>query len=225
MRQIRKRLTYANVMSSIAMFLVLAGGAAFAATQLPKNSVGAKQLKKGAVKTSKLDAGAVKAGKLATDAVKTSRIRAEAVTGDKIAVASILNNKIAADAVTGDKIAADAVTEPDLADDSVTNTKIASESVTQAKLAAGSVGAAQLKNITVVSQTSPSVANGVSTGATATCPTGEVAISGGFETANLGAASWELKRLVRSGNGWRAFGTNTSGSNSTITAFAYCLNE
>ena len=45
MKQIRKRLTYANVMSSIAVFLVL-GGAAVAATQLPKNSVGSKQLKK-----------------------------------------------------------------------------------------------------------------------------------------------------------------------------------
>lgn len=58
---------------------------------------------------------------------------------------------------------------------------------------------------------------------TATCPTGEFPLSGGFETANVGAASWELKRLVRSGNGWRAFGTSTSGGNSTITTFAYCL--
>ena len=31
MKTIRKRLTYANVMSTIALFLVLAGGAAYAA--------------------------------------------------------------------------------------------------------------------------------------------------------------------------------------------------
>jgi hypothetical protein len=55
MKRLRSKLTYANVMASIAVFLVLGGGAAFAATQmLPKNSVGAKQLKKGAVTPAKL---------------------------------------------------------------------------------------------------------------------------------------------------------------------------
>ncbi len=49
MKSVRKRLTYANVMSSIAVFLVLAGGTAFAASQLGKESVGTKQLKKEAV--------------------------------------------------------------------------------------------------------------------------------------------------------------------------------
>jgi hypothetical protein len=56
-KQIKKRLTYANVMSSIAVFLVL-GGAAVAATQLPKNSVGTKQLKKEAVSLAKIKKGA-----------------------------------------------------------------------------------------------------------------------------------------------------------------------
>ncbi|MBS1882496.1 MAG: hypothetical protein JSS97_06020 [Actinobacteria bacterium] len=47
MKHVRKRLTYANVMSSLAVFLILAGGTAFAATELAKNTVGTKQLKKG----------------------------------------------------------------------------------------------------------------------------------------------------------------------------------
>jgi hypothetical protein len=38
LKQIRKRLTYANVMSSIAVFLILGGATAFAA--LGKNTVG-----------------------------------------------------------------------------------------------------------------------------------------------------------------------------------------
>jgi hypothetical protein len=54
----RKRLSYANVMSSIAVFLVL-GGAAVAATQLPKNSVGSKQLKKNAVTSVKVKNGSL----------------------------------------------------------------------------------------------------------------------------------------------------------------------
>lgn len=54
MKSVRKRLTYANVMSSLAVFLVLAGGSAFAATQLGKNTVGTKQLKKEAVTLAKI---------------------------------------------------------------------------------------------------------------------------------------------------------------------------
>jgi hypothetical protein len=60
MKSVRKRLTYANVMSSIAVFLVLAGGTAFAASQLGKETVGAKQLKKEAVSLAKINAAAKK---------------------------------------------------------------------------------------------------------------------------------------------------------------------
>lgn len=54
----RKRLSYANVMSSIAVFLVL-GGAAVAAIHLPKNSVGTKQLRKNAVTSAKVKNGSL----------------------------------------------------------------------------------------------------------------------------------------------------------------------
>src|ERR1700748_2930556 len=66
MKSVRKRLTYANVMSSIAAFLVLAGGTAFAASQLGKESVGTKQLKKEAVSLAKINAAAKKSLKGAT---------------------------------------------------------------------------------------------------------------------------------------------------------------
>ena len=51
--RLRKHLTYANVLATACLFVVLGGGA-YAATQLPKNSVGAKQLKKGAVTPAKI---------------------------------------------------------------------------------------------------------------------------------------------------------------------------
>jgi hypothetical protein len=47
-------LTYANVVATLALFLVLSGGAAYAASRLAKNSVGAAQLKKNAVTPAKL---------------------------------------------------------------------------------------------------------------------------------------------------------------------------
>jgi hypothetical protein len=79
LKQLRKRLTYANVMSSIAVFLVLGGGAAFAAGQLGKNSVGSKQLKKNAVTSAKIK----------KNAVTTAKIRNRAVTGAKINVGTL----------------------------------------------------------------------------------------------------------------------------------------
>ena len=53
----RPRLTYANVIATLALFLALGGGA-WAATKLPKNSVGTAQLKKGAVTPTKISKAA-----------------------------------------------------------------------------------------------------------------------------------------------------------------------
>ncbi|HST69260.1 MAG TPA: hypothetical protein VLI94_06355 [Solirubrobacterales bacterium] len=79
MKQIRKRLTYANVMSSIAVFLILGGATAFAAVQLGKNTVGSKQLKKNAVTTAKIK----------KNAVTTAKIKNDAVTGAKVNEATL----------------------------------------------------------------------------------------------------------------------------------------
>jgi hypothetical protein len=51
----RPKLTYANVVSTVCLFLLL-GGRAYAATKLPKNSVGTKQIKDGAVTGKKVAA-------------------------------------------------------------------------------------------------------------------------------------------------------------------------
>lgn len=55
MKRWRSKLTYSNVMVTVLAFVVLAGGTAYAATEmLPKNSVGSKQIVKGAVTPAKL---------------------------------------------------------------------------------------------------------------------------------------------------------------------------
>jgi hypothetical protein len=54
-KSLRSKLTYANVISTICLFLLLGGGAAYAASQLAKNSVGTKQLKNGSVTAAKLN--------------------------------------------------------------------------------------------------------------------------------------------------------------------------
>jgi hypothetical protein len=63
MKTLRTRLTFANVTSCLALFIAL-GGASYAATQLPKNSVGAKQLNKNAVTTAKVKKEAITAAKV-----------------------------------------------------------------------------------------------------------------------------------------------------------------
>jgi hypothetical protein len=60
---IRSRLTFANVVSLMAMFVALSGGA-YALT-IPRNSVGAKQLKKNAVTRAKIKKGAVTSSNVA----------------------------------------------------------------------------------------------------------------------------------------------------------------
>jgi hypothetical protein len=73
-KQIRKRLSYANVMSSIAVFLVLGGGAAFAASK-----IGSHQLKSNSVTTAKIK----------KEAVTTAKIKKNAVTGAKVKLSSL----------------------------------------------------------------------------------------------------------------------------------------
>jgi hypothetical protein len=84
-KQIRKRLTYANAMSSIAVFLILGGATAFAATK-----IGANQLKANSVVT----------GKIKKEAVTTSKIKKDAVTGAKVKESSLGQVPSAANADT-----------------------------------------------------------------------------------------------------------------------------
>jgi hypothetical protein len=58
MKRFRGRLTYSNVIATLCLILLIGGGTAYAATQLPRNSVGSAQLKKGAVTPAKLSGGA-----------------------------------------------------------------------------------------------------------------------------------------------------------------------
>jgi len=109
-KQIRKRLTYANVVSTLALFLVLGGATAIAARKVPKNSVGPRQLKANAVRTPSIKANAVTTRKIKKNAITTIKIHDNAVRESKIDDGAVTTSKIAANAVTGAKI--DAPTTP-----------------------------------------------------------------------------------------------------------------
>ena len=73
------RLTYANVVATLALCIAVGGASAFAATQLPKNSVTAKQIKN----------NAVTAAKIKNEAVTTAKLKNDAITGAKVQPGSI----------------------------------------------------------------------------------------------------------------------------------------
>lgn len=106
----RPRLTYANVISTLALFVALAMGSAYAANQLAPKSVGARQLRPGAVTADKIRKNAVTAPKLEAQAVKQGKIANGAVSGEKLAAGVVTAPKIAGDAITPDKIPGDSVT-------------------------------------------------------------------------------------------------------------------
>lgn len=133
-RKLRPKLTYSNVIATIALFLAL-GGAAIAAS-LPKNSVGTKQLKRGAVTTGKLGKGAVRAGKLAPKSVVAGKLGANAV----------LPGNIVNGAITTAKIGNGAVIAASIKNGVVTTNKLANEAVTAAKLGKGAVTPAKLSD-------------------------------------------------------------------------------
>ena len=80
MRAVSKRLTYANVVATMALFLALSGGVVWAA-----GKIGTKNLK----------ANAVSAGKIKRNAVTNAKIRGNAVTTTKIGNGAVNLTKLA----------------------------------------------------------------------------------------------------------------------------------
>lgn len=173
MKQIRKRLTYANVMSSLAVFLILGGATAFAAAQLGKNTVGSKQLKK----------NAVSAAKIKNEAVTNAKLKAGAVTETKIANGAITSAKLGENAVTNGKLGESAVTSGKLAGEAVTTGKIANDAVTGAKINEGTLSGV-VQNVSFVGKSTASDSEDKLL--TVDCGAGKKAIGGFYEAFDFG---------------------------------------
>jgi hypothetical protein len=207
LKQIRKRLTYANVMSSLAVFLILGGATAFAAIK----KVGANEIKANSIKTGKIVKEAVTAGKIKNLAVTEAKLADGAVTTNKIADNAVTTAKIANDAVTGDKVKESTLgTVP------------------------SATKATQLSKVFVV-RVNFTVASGAeqNTTKTASCPAGSQAISGGARNdpaANHSAIVTSRPVIDESGtpetgesfNGWRASITNTAAGALSASVWAIC---
>lgn len=118
----RPKLTFANLISCLALFVAL-GGLAVAAG-LPKNSVGTKQLKKNAVTAAKIKEGAVGATKISDDAVGATKISDGAVGATKIQDGAIGSAKIQNGAIGAAKIQDRGITGAQIADGSLTGAQV-----------------------------------------------------------------------------------------------------
>jgi hypothetical protein len=95
----RPRLSYANVASTLALVMAL-GGVSYAATELPKNSVGTKQLKDNAVVSRKIANGGVRTQDVANGAIGSAKITNGGVLTADVANGAIGSAKIADGSVT-----------------------------------------------------------------------------------------------------------------------------
>jgi hypothetical protein len=97
LRAVLRRLTYANVIATLALFLALGGGAVWAA-----NKASTK------IGTGKLKPNAVTAGKIKANAVTSAKIREAAVTNAKLREGAVNFGKLAA----GTNVVATAISSP-----------------------------------------------------------------------------------------------------------------
>ncbi len=219
MKRFLPRPTYANVVSTLCLFLLLGGASALAATQLAKNSVGTKQIKKNAVTAAKIKNAAVTTSKLADSAVTSGKITDAAVTTSKLADSAVTSGKITDAAVTTSKLANNAVTSGKITDAAVTTSKLANNAVTSGKITDGEVRAEDLGTILEV-QNTVQIAAGAEGTADVACPSGSIMLSGGGYWTT---GSNNLRTTLKQGNGWRVEGKNTLGVPAPLTVQAYCL--
>jgi hypothetical protein len=130
--RLSRKLSYSNVVASLALFIAL-GGAAVAAG-LAKNSVGTKQLKPNAVTAAKIKNGAVNSHKLAHGAVVAGKLGANSVSSGVLQNESVQAAKLAKGSVTNAAIGNGVVGTNKLGNGVVTTAKLADKSVTAAKL-------------------------------------------------------------------------------------------
>jgi hypothetical protein len=115
-----------------------------------------------------------------------------------------------------------AVTSAKLGEGAVTNGKLANEAVSSAKIQAGQVRASDLATLVEASKIT-TLAIGETATAEVECPAGTKALSGAFSATPHDVALESSKR-AESGDGWQVRAENVSTSSSVaLTAIVYCL--
>ena len=196
---LRRHLTPGNAVAMAALVVAL-GGTAVAQVAIPNGAVTTTTLANGSVTTAKIRNGAVTKAKIASGAVNADRIAVGAVQATKIANSAVKTGKIQNAAVTSEKVADGSLTSSDLVP--------------------GTLGGLSASKVSVVRDVISVTAGAPPQPATATCPAGQLAISGGY----IAAQSIQVHSTGPTANlqGWSVTATSAIGPVSLVTV-AVCV--
>ena len=150
-RRLRRRLTFANVCSFIALVFALGTGGAYAANTIGSDdiideSIQSVDIKNGEVHTADLGGGAVTSGKLANAAVATPNIAAGAIDSNSVLDESLTASDLATNSVGSTEIADGSIDSGEIVDNSLFAADLAPNSVGSSEIAANAVGGSKVAN-------------------------------------------------------------------------------
>jgi hypothetical protein len=220
MNAIRKHLTYANVISSICLFLLLSGGAALAAGTLGKNTVGSNQLKKNAVTAAKIKNNSVTGTKIPANAISSEKIADGAVSLAKLGGNSVDSTKVVDKSLTGKDVATDSLTGENIAESTLGEVPNAARLT--GKTATQFISSSIYKNESAV-EAGETLGDGTQVISEA-CNPGDVLLSGG--PANILATTTLLESFPSPGgtNSWTAR-VNKNGQTDNFSVVALCAKQ
>jgi len=138
-KSVGRRVTYANVTSTLALFLALSTGTAYAA-----DTIFSTDIVDGEVKNPDLASNAVTTGKIGSGQVRVADLGAGAVSTDKVLDGSLNGADIQDESLTSADLGTNSVDATEVADNSIDTGEIVDESMFAQDLAPGSVGSSEV---------------------------------------------------------------------------------
>jgi hypothetical protein len=163
--RLTRRLTYANVVSTLALFFALSTGAVYAANEwtganivdgsltyldIAPDSLGSGRIKDESLQAVDLAGFSVGNSEIVDGAVTGPKIDRDAVGPDEIATNAVGGLEIAPDSINGDEIQDNSIGAAELQPNSVGSSEIRTEAVGTSELAIASVNGSKIINGTVL---------------------------------------------------------------------------
>ena len=150
-RQFRRRLTFANVCSFIALFVALGTGGAYAANTIGSDdiideSIQSVDIKNGQVRTGDVNDGAITSHKIANATVANEDIAPGAMNSNSVLDESLTSSDLGTDSVGATEIADSSIDSGEIVDNSLFAADLAPNSVGSSEIAADAVGASEVAN-------------------------------------------------------------------------------
>lgn len=136
---IRRRATFANICSFLALTIVLSMGTAYAA-----NTVRSKDIVNGQVKNQDLGTDSVDSSKVADGTLGVGDLGSNSVGSDELQSDSVNALEIADSSIDGGEIVNESMTSNDLASNSVGSSEVVDGSMSSSDLGTGSVGSSEI---------------------------------------------------------------------------------